>query len=63
MLAKIELISIENNRMSKALTDRISHEYFTLVINEEEKYCKLKESIINDEKSKNSYRKKTNKTW
>ena len=49
--------------MSKALTDRISHEYFTLVINEEEKYCKLKESIINDEKSKNSYRKKTNKTW
>ena len=45
MLARSKLNSIEN-KISKALTDNeISHEDFETIINEENKYRELKESI------------------
>ena len=45
MLARIRLNSIKN-RISKALIDNeISHEDFETIINEEEKYRELKESM------------------
>ena len=45
MLARNKLNSIEN-KISKALTDNeISHEDFETIINEENKYWELKESI------------------
>ena len=45
MLARSKLNSIEN-KISKALMDNeISHEDFETIINEEKKYCELKESI------------------
>ena len=45
MLARSKLNSIES-KISKALTDnKISHEDFETIINEEKKYRKLKKSI------------------
>ena len=56
MLAKRKLISIET-LMSQVLID-LSHEEFKTIVNEKEKYEKIKESIRNtknrDELSKNS---------
>ena len=45
MLARSKLNSIESKISEALINNEISHEDFKTIINEEKKYCELKESI------------------
>ena len=45
MLARSKLNSIESKISEALINNEISHEDFTIIINEEKTYCELKESI------------------
>ena len=45
MLARSKLNSIESKIFEALINNEITHEDFTIVINEEKNYCELKESI------------------
>ena len=57
ILARSKLNSIEGKISDKLINNEINHEDFITIINEERKYCKLKESI----KMMNSQRSDTGK--
>ena len=45
MLARSKLNSIESKIFEALINNEITHEDFTIVINEEKNYCEFKESI------------------
>ena len=59
MLARSKLNSIESNKSEASINSEISHEDFTLIINEEKNYRELKE-IIKITKSQRSDTEKIN---
>ena len=59
MLARSKLNSIESNKSEASINSEISHEDFTLIINEERNYRELKE-IIKITKSQRSDTEKIN---